>query len=161
MDGIDEQYFETISGIEIRCSVLASANTLEILIANQRYWEERRRHIQQFLIIILFCISLNVLIQPHSVLIILNSIFLATIAIKCYVLVNLIKFGKPISFCLFPKCYFKIRVITDLSPIYFPFLSSSQRSYRPSTVWAWNTRPSIVLDGSIFICPSNVFMILS
>lgn len=94
MDKIDEQYFETINGIQIRSSVHASANNLEILIENQRYSDERRRNIRHIFIIIFICMLLNAVIRPHSILIVLNSFFFATTAAKCYVLINLIRFGK-------------------------------------------------------------------
>lgn len=94
MNTIQEKYFETINGLKIHSSVLASANTVEILIENHLYLVERRRIIRHILCIILSGLVFNILIQQHSTLIVLNSIILTIIAIKCYVLINLIRFGK-------------------------------------------------------------------
>lgn len=94
MHQIDEQYFETINIQTIRYSAFASANTLEILIENETYIEERRRKIQQILMVLVFCMIFNSFDCTHFILIVLNAIFLITIATQTHILVNLIKFGK-------------------------------------------------------------------
>lgn len=100
MNTIQEENFETINGLNIRCSVSTSENTLEIFIKNHTYSIERRRIIRHILCIILFSIIFNILIQQHSIFIVLNSIILTIIAIKCNVLINLIKFGKRFKMSL-------------------------------------------------------------
>lgn len=97
MNKIDEQYFETINIQTIRYSAFASANTLEILIENEAYAEERKQKIQQILIILVGCIIFNAINSMHSIFIVLNTIFLITILTQSYILANLIKFGKHIE----------------------------------------------------------------
>lgn len=99
MNKIDEQYFETINSQTIRYSAFASANTLEILIENETYAEERRRKIQQILGLIVCCIVFNAINCMHSSFIVLNAIFLITIATQSYILANLIQFGEHNSIC--------------------------------------------------------------
>lgn len=104
MNKIDEQYFETINAQTIRYSALASANTLEILIENETYAEERRQKIQQILAVILLCVVFNSINYMHSILIVLNAFFLIAITTQSYILANLIKFGEhnhnPLIFLL-------------------------------------------------------------
>lgn len=96
MNLIEEQQFETINGLEIRCRTLNSANTVEILIENQNYLEHRTRAIRQILIAAVFCMLLNIVIQSHVIATVLNIVFIVTIATKCHILVNLIEFGKHV-----------------------------------------------------------------
>lgn len=97
MDKIDEQMFETINGLEIRCKSFSSANTVEIRIENPTYTSHRKHTHRHILIIILCCIFFNIFIHSHAILVALNVIFLVTMATKCYILVNLIEFGKENS----------------------------------------------------------------
>lgn len=101
MDKIDEQYFETINIQTIRYSAFASANTLEISIENESYADERRRKIQQILIIIVCFVVFNTINCMHSIFIVLNAIFLITIVTQSYILANLIKFGEHNKRCFF------------------------------------------------------------
>lgn len=98
MDKIDEQLFETINVLAIRCSSFTSANTLEILITNLSYATNRKQTFQHIFLVIFCCIVFNIAIQSHAVLIALNVVFLVTMATKCYILVNLIEFGKEMHF---------------------------------------------------------------
>lgn len=94
MNKIDEQYFETINIQTIRLSAFASANTLEIVIENETYADERRRKIQQILMILVCCVAFNAINCMHSIFIVLNTIILIIIATQSYILANLIKCGK-------------------------------------------------------------------
>lgn len=109
MNKIDEQHFETINVQTIRYSAFASANTLEISIQNETYAEERRRKIQQILIILVCGMVFNSINCMHSVCIVLNTIFLIAIATQSYILANLIQFGKPTSVLILDL--FDIRVV--------------------------------------------------
>lgn len=97
MHKIDEQYFETINIQRIRYSVYASANTLEILIENETYAEERNQKIQQILTVIVCCLAFNTINCMHSIFIVLNAIFFITITTQSYILAHLIKFGEQSS----------------------------------------------------------------
>lgn len=97
MNKIDEQHFETINVQTIRYSAFASANTLEISIQNETYAEERRRKIQQILIILACGMVFNSINYMHSICIVLNTIFLIAIVTQSYILANLIQFGKHTS----------------------------------------------------------------
>lgn len=103
MNKIDEQHFETINVQTIRYSAFASANTLEILIENETYAEERMQKIQQIVIAIICCVSFNAINCMHSIFIVLNAIFFITIVTQTYVLANLIKLGEheKLDFCSF------------------------------------------------------------
>lgn len=104
MDEMNEQYFKTINGLTIRCSVFTSADTLKITIENQMYTNKQKQIIHHILIIILFSTILNIFLQQYSIVFLLNSICLILIVIKCYMYVNLIKFGKQMSFSYITVC---------------------------------------------------------
>lgn len=90
MNKIDEQLFETVDGLAIRYCFTATANSVEISIENITYSQDRARKFRHILVIALGLIILNLVIQQHA----LNFGILATIAIKCYILSNLIEYGK-------------------------------------------------------------------
>lgn len=94
MRKIDEQDFETVNGLDIRCSFVASANTAEILIENQSFVKDRNRNLQHIVTFVLFWILSNIVIHQQAISILTNIVFVLIIAVKCYILANLIEFGK-------------------------------------------------------------------
>lgn len=94
MEKSDEQLFETINGDKIRCSSFVGANTVEIQIDNLAYDNDRKRTIQHIVVGFICCLLLNVMLQLHAIQIALNAVLLVTMATKCYILANLIEFGK-------------------------------------------------------------------
>lgn len=97
MNKIDEQYFETVSGLSIRCSSFESANTAEILIENQSFAADRSRNIRHCFVLVLIWIILDIVIRQQAIFILLNVVLLLIVTVKCYILVNLIEFGKQTS----------------------------------------------------------------
>lgn len=95
MKKTDEQDFETVSGLDIRCSFVASVNTAEILIESQSFAKDRHRNIQHIGVFVLFWILSNVVIYQQAIFILMNIVFLLITLVKCYILVNLIEFGEP------------------------------------------------------------------
>lgn len=94
MDRSDERFFETINGDQICCSSFVSANTVEIQIDNLGYDNDRKRTIQHIVVVLICCLLLNVILHLHAIQIALNIVLFVTMVTKCYMLANLIEFGK-------------------------------------------------------------------
>lgn len=114
MDKIDEQNFETISGMPIRYTSFGDENNFEIIIENLTYTTNRTRTIRHIFIIFICGILLNIVILQHVVA--LNIFCLILLATECYALINLVKCGKSTNIYLYiflfkmRKCLFSARV---------------------------------------------------
>lgn len=98
MAGPSTNIYKTICGSDIECVIVEEESFIEISLKNVEYMKQKKRLLKRIAIESIFFGILNFILFGYAIMVLFNIVFLIMICVETYLLLNLIEFGKILTF---------------------------------------------------------------